>query len=132
MKDNTYKSEAGHWYDRAGEPMYTIIGANGKERNTNLRDAKSLGLVPSVTTVMKIIAINKLINKAAIVVNAIAQWVHLARCFNEANSIVILLSLDFFRSLKTLCRSTMRDNRFAITVRVAPSAVSKNAGATAI
>ena len=51
MKDNTYKSEAGHWYDRAGEPMYTIIGANGKERNTNLRDAKSLGLVPSVTTV---------------------------------------------------------------------------------
>jgi hypothetical protein len=56
MKDNTYKSEAGHWYDRAGEPMYTIIGANGKERNTNLRDAKSLGLVPSVTTVMKMIA----------------------------------------------------------------------------
>ena len=51
-----YKSEAGHWYDHDGEPMYTIIGANGKERNTTLRDAKSLGLVPSVTTIIGIAA----------------------------------------------------------------------------
>jgi hypothetical protein len=36
--------------------MYTIIGANGKERNTTLRDAKSLGLVPSVTTILGMIA----------------------------------------------------------------------------
>ena len=27
--------------DKEGEPMYTIIGANGKERNTTLRDAKN-------------------------------------------------------------------------------------------
>ena len=47
-----FKSESGHWYTQEGEPMYTIIGANGKERNTTLRDAKNLGLVPSVTTIL--------------------------------------------------------------------------------
>ena len=51
-----YKSEAGHWYDHDGEPMYTIIGANGKERNTTLRDAKSIGLVPSVTTILGLVS----------------------------------------------------------------------------
>ena len=33
---NKFTSEAGHWYTQEGEPMYTIIGVNGKERNTNL------------------------------------------------------------------------------------------------
>src|SRR5690348_10169188 len=42
----------GHWYTRAGEPRYSVIGANGKERDTTLRDARSLGLLPSVTTVL--------------------------------------------------------------------------------
>ena len=45
-------SEAGHWYDKDGLPTYTIIGANGKERNTTLRDARQWGYVPSVTTVI--------------------------------------------------------------------------------
>ena len=40
---NKFTSESGHWYDQDGEPMYTIIGANGRERNTTLRDAKTLG-----------------------------------------------------------------------------------------
>ena len=53
---NDYKSEAGHWYDHDGNPMYTIIGANGKERNTTLRDAKKEGFVPSVTTIIGIAA----------------------------------------------------------------------------
>tara|TARA_R100000700_G_scaffold11407_1_gene16442 strand:+ start:1999 stop:2772 length:774 start_codon:yes stop_codon:yes gene_type:complete len=53
---NKFTSESGHWYTQDGEPMYTIIGANGKERNTTLRDAKSLGLVPSVTTIMGMVA----------------------------------------------------------------------------
>ena len=53
---SNYKSEAGHWYDHNGEPMYTIIGANGKERNTTLRDAKKEKLVPSVTTIIGIAA----------------------------------------------------------------------------
>ena len=37
-----FKSESGHWYTQEGEPMYTIIGANGKERNTTVRDAKKI------------------------------------------------------------------------------------------
>ena len=53
---NKFTSESGHWYTQEGEPMYTLIGANGKERNTTLRDAKSLGLVPSVTTILGMVA----------------------------------------------------------------------------
>jgi hypothetical protein len=43
-----------HWYCAiTGEPRYKIIGKNGKERNTTLRDAKSQPgtLVPSVSTI---------------------------------------------------------------------------------
>ena len=46
-------SEAGHWYDKDGNPAYTTIGKNGVERPTTLRDAKKLGLVPSVTTIIR-------------------------------------------------------------------------------
>lgn len=49
-------AESGHWYTQEGEPMYTVIGANGKERNTTLRDAKKDNLVPSVTTVLSMVA----------------------------------------------------------------------------
>ena len=49
-------SEAGHWYDKDGSPTYTIVGANGKERNTTLRDARQWGYVPSVTTIIGIAA----------------------------------------------------------------------------
>jgi len=45
-------SEAGHWYDQKGAATYTIIGANGEERNTTLRDARQHGYVPSVTTII--------------------------------------------------------------------------------
>lgn len=56
MSEIKYTSEAGHWYDRAGNPAYTVIGKNGKERNTTLRDARSMDLVPSVTTILKVAA----------------------------------------------------------------------------
>lgn len=56
MKVSGYTSEAGHWYTRKGEPMYTVIGKNGKERNTTLRDAREHSLVPSVTTILNIAA----------------------------------------------------------------------------
>lgn len=46
-----YTSEAGHWYKPDGTPVYTMIGANGKERNTTLRDAKKFGYYPSVTSI---------------------------------------------------------------------------------
>ena len=49
-------SEGGHWYTCAGEPAYTVIGANGKERPTTLRDARKQHLVPSVTTVLNLIS----------------------------------------------------------------------------
>jgi hypothetical protein len=47
-------SESGHWYDLEGNPAYTIIGKNGKERNTTVADARKLNLVPSVTTILNI------------------------------------------------------------------------------
>jgi len=48
--------ESTHWYDCDGNPRYTIIGKNGKERNTTLRDAREHGYVPSVTSVMGLAA----------------------------------------------------------------------------
>tara|TARA_R110000868_G_scaffold353530_1_gene614749 strand:+ start:693 stop:1451 length:759 start_codon:yes stop_codon:yes gene_type:complete len=52
-----------HWYDRDGLPVYTITNDAGKSRSTTLRDARKMNLVPSVTTIMK------LINKPAL-----TQW----------------------------------------------------------
>jgi len=50
------QSESGHWYDRQGNPAYTVVGKNGKERGTTLRDARSLNLCPSVTTILGVAA----------------------------------------------------------------------------
>lgn len=52
MAEKIHPTQAGHWYNQNGEPAYTIIGKNGEERNTTLRDAKKLNLVPSVTTIL--------------------------------------------------------------------------------
>lgn len=54
--NETRASESSHWYTRDGVPRYTVIGANGKERNTTLRDARKEGLVPSVTTILNVAA----------------------------------------------------------------------------
>ena len=48
-----HTKESGHWYQKDGTPAYTIIGKNGKERPTTLRDAKKLGLLPSVTSIIR-------------------------------------------------------------------------------
>jgi hypothetical protein len=48
--------EGGRWYSRNGEPTYTILGKNGKIRNTTLRDAREFNLVPSVTTILHVAA----------------------------------------------------------------------------
>lgn len=48
-----YAQEGGHWYAQDGTPCYTIVGKNGKERPTTLRDARQLGLVPSVTGIIR-------------------------------------------------------------------------------
>lgn len=49
-------AESGHWYSRNGIPTYTIVGKNGKVRNTTLRDAREMNLVPSVTTILNVAA----------------------------------------------------------------------------
>jgi hypothetical protein len=46
-------SESQHWYTRTGEPAYTVKNKDGHPRPTTLRDARKLGLVPSVTTIIK-------------------------------------------------------------------------------
>ena len=56
MSTQQIASESGHWYQADGAPAYTIIGAKGQERGTTLRDARKLSLVPSVTTVLSVLA----------------------------------------------------------------------------
>ena len=48
--------ESTHWYDKNGAPCYTQIAKNGNERPTNLRDARKLDLVPSVTSILGIMS----------------------------------------------------------------------------
>lgn len=48
-----WAADSGHWYRPDGSPCYTVIGGNGKERATTLRDARKLGLFPSVTTIIR-------------------------------------------------------------------------------
>jgi hypothetical protein len=50
------KSESGHWYTQAGAPAYQQTTKAGGLRATDLRDARKLGLVPSVTTVLSVLA----------------------------------------------------------------------------
>jgi hypothetical protein len=51
-----HQSESGHWYLPNGSPAYTIIGkSTGRERPTTLADARKLGLLPSVTTIINTI-----------------------------------------------------------------------------
>jgi len=47
----SFDGESGHWYTRDGDPAYMTNG-----RGTTLRDARKLLLVPSVTTVMNVVA----------------------------------------------------------------------------
>jgi hypothetical protein len=43
-----------HYYDKNGKLVDSIIGKNGKQRKTNIKDAKELKLFPSVTELLKI------------------------------------------------------------------------------
>lgn len=49
-------SESNHWYTKDGSPAYSVKGKDGQPRSTTLRDARKLGLLPSVTTIMKVAA----------------------------------------------------------------------------
>ena len=48
--------EAGHWYDASGRPAYQVPAKNGELRNVTLRDARTLNLFPSVTTITRVAA----------------------------------------------------------------------------
>lgn len=47
-----HASESQHWYTRKGEPAYEVKAVNGNMRPATLRDARKIGLVPSVTTII--------------------------------------------------------------------------------
>ena len=61
-----------HWYDREGKPQHFVTSKNGKLRASTLRDARKYGWMPSVTSVLDIMAkpgldqwkINKAIHSA--------------------------------------------------------------------
>lgn len=48
-----FATQSGHWYGPDGTPRYTIIGKNGKERPTDVRDARKHGFLPSVTMIIR-------------------------------------------------------------------------------
>lgn len=48
-------SNGGHWYTPDGHPRHRIESADGEFRNTTLRDARKLGLMPSVTGILNCI-----------------------------------------------------------------------------
>ena len=51
----TIASESGHWYDREGNPTYQVPNASkGGFRDTTLKDARKLHLVPSVTAILNV------------------------------------------------------------------------------
>lgn len=49
-------AESVHWYRQDGGPQYTVVAKDGSNRPTTLRDARTMDLVPSVTTILKIAA----------------------------------------------------------------------------
>jgi hypothetical protein len=48
-----YASEGGHFYLPDGTPYYTVVGANGRERPTTLRDARKVGAYVGCTTIIR-------------------------------------------------------------------------------
>lgn len=51
------RESASHWYFPDGTPLHHVARADGKgQRPTNLRDARKLGLLPSVTNILGVLA----------------------------------------------------------------------------
>ncbi len=51
------KVAASHWYQEDGTPVHRLPATNGSgDRPTTLRDAKRLGLYPSVTSILSVLA----------------------------------------------------------------------------
>lgn len=56
--DKQFPKESGHWYAKDGTPAYEqpCKSRPGEMRPTTLRDARTLDLVPSVTTILRVAA----------------------------------------------------------------------------
>jgi len=50
-----FNPDNAHWYQRDGEPLHSVLSAKGEPRPTTVRDARKLGLLPSVTNVLGVI-----------------------------------------------------------------------------
>lgn len=48
--------DSSHWYDTKGKPAYEVPSKSGAMRSTTLADARKLNLVPSVTTILNVLA----------------------------------------------------------------------------
>jgi len=48
-----HAAESQHWYTKDGYPAYEVMSQKGTMRPTTLRDARKMGLVPSVTTIIR-------------------------------------------------------------------------------
>lgn len=60
---NTRAPDSSHWYDKTGKPVFTVLKKDGTgERPTTLADARKMDLVPSVTTVLKTLHKEALVN----------------------------------------------------------------------
>jgi len=51
-----FSPDSAHWYQRDGVPLHTVLSGKGEPRPTTLRDARKLGLYPSVTNILGVIA----------------------------------------------------------------------------
>jgi hypothetical protein len=47
--------DSAHWYGGDGSPQYTVLAKDGSNRPTTLRDARKMNLVPSVTTINRLL-----------------------------------------------------------------------------
>jgi hypothetical protein len=50
-----FNPDNAHWYRPDGEPLHSVLSAKGEPRPTTVRDARKLGLLPSVTNVLGVI-----------------------------------------------------------------------------
>jgi len=51
-----FSPDSAHWYQRDGVACHTVPSLKGDPRPTTLRDARKLGLLPSVTNILGVIA----------------------------------------------------------------------------
>jgi hypothetical protein len=76
-----FNPENAHWYQRDGKPLHSVPSTKGEPRPTTLRDARKLGLLPSVTNVLGVINKPELIEWK--MTQAVLAALTLPRCEGE-------------------------------------------------